>query len=108
LHEAAGGMPACVQGCEKGRDRRACVHECLDTAKGGNAQCHAEHDDCLAGCGGVTTTTSTTIPPPPPCGDAAAPTCGGGCPEVTQSCVEIDIGVCGCIGGSPSAAFIEP
>jgi hypothetical protein len=115
LHDAAGGMPACLQGCEKGRERHACVQECLATAKDGQAQCHAEHDACLGGCGGATsTTTSTTVTsittttiPIPLCGDAAAPTCDGDCPEVTQVCTEIEPGVCGCTGGSASAAFTK-
>ena len=122
LHDAAGGMPACLQGCPKGRERHSCVADCLTHAKDGGSQCHVDHDACIAACGGVTstttstttvttettgttTTTSTSLPPPVLCGDAEAPTCDGSCPDVTQACAETQPGVCGCVGGSAGSAF---
>jgi hypothetical protein len=75
-------------------------------AKGEAASCKTDHDTCLGGCGGVTTTTTTI--PPPPCELAAAPTCGGTCPEAALTCAEVEPGTCACVGGSPSAAFVHP
>ena len=101
------GMPDCMDTCDRGRDRHACAEGCRAAAKDGPAVCREEHDACLAGCGGTSTTT-TTLPPPAPCDATQAPTCGGLCPETGLSCAEIEPGVCGCVGGSPSAAFLLP
>lgn len=108
LRAASATIPGCLGRCPNGRDRQACVEGCMVIAKGGAASCKADHDTCLAGCGGVTPTTSTTFPPPPPCAEAGAPACGGSCPEPALTCAQIEPGVCGCVGGSPSAAFVRP
>ena len=105
--ETATSIPECIQGCDPGRGRGDCVGGCLDLARTGSANCREDYVDCVAACGGATTTT-TTLPPPPGCESSAAPTCGGACPEAALSCVEIEPGVCGCVGGSPSAAFVRP
>jgi len=99
LGGASATIPQCLGACPKGRDRKECVEGCVSTAKGEAASCKADHDTCLAGCGGVT---------PPPCAEAAAPACGGTCPEAALTCAEIEPGICGCVGGSPSAAFVRP
>ena len=107
LRGASSTIPQCLKGCPQGRDRHDCVKGCVSGAKATADTCKADHDACRAGCGGVTTTTSTTIPTPP-CEEAAAPTCGGTCAETGLTCAEIEPGICGCVGGSPSAAFVRP
>ena len=121
----------CIRDCTARGNRSACVQGCVDEARGSAAGCFVDFADCVEACrgGGSTTTTTliatttstlqtttttmvpatttTTFPTPPSCESSEAPICGGACPEVGQSCAEVSPGVCGCVGGSPSAAFVD-
>jgi hypothetical protein len=80
---------SCVELCRAGTQKRACFRECAAFARDSAKECASDFRMCMRDCGA-----------PPPivhCQNAEAPTCGGICRFMTQTCAEIEEGQCGCV-----------
>jgi hypothetical protein len=92
------GAKACVNGCRTASDRLSCVEGCASAARSGAEQCASDFTSCLGQCG-LPPNTTTTQPPVPSCVEAAAPVCGGSCPDSRQTCTAVGGNRCACVAG---------
>jgi hypothetical protein len=103
----AATMSTCVRDCRSADDRADCLRACVATSNDGDAGCKSAFVTCRENCGTPMPTTTTTLPTPPACHDSEAPTCGGSCPTVDQTCTAVSATRCACISGSTSGAFVK-
>lgn len=87
--EVKTGSKACVELCRAGTQKRQCFRECAAFARDSAKQCAADFRSCMHDCGAP--------PAIQHCQNSAAPTCGGTCRFMSQSCVEVEEGKCGCV-----------